>query len=113
MSFHFFRRFLFCGAPVVPLELANGSTSQRGDFGNHVDSYWQTTRFTGALAKQGMFKGQEMFGCRSCSHVVVFLNQNWRNCYVPSREPYQATFEEDFPFPKVGYFSSLEDICNL
>lgn len=71
----FFRRFLFCGAPVVPLELANGSTSQRGDFGNHVDSYWQTTRFTGALAKQGMFKGQEMFGCRSCSHVVVFLTK--------------------------------------
>ena len=57
------------------------------------------------------------------SMYLLFQKQNWRffsqSCLFPGRlntllgtniSPHQGIFEDDFPFPKVGYVSSLQGI---
>ena len=47
----------------------------------------------------------------SCSSVAFILSPFWppKNVHIPSK----VTFEDDFPFPKVGYVSSLEGISSF
>ena len=80
---HFFAPLPFNWAPVVQLRTCEKSRTSGGRLGTHVDSHWQTTRFTGVLAKQGMLRGRRSFSALvllTC--FLVSLTKIWRNCYL-------------------------------